>query len=286
MVEHDEEVSNLPARVEEQLPAMVEAEKSRAVQEVQAALVMAKRFPRDTERAFTRIMQDCKRLSLAKIALYRFPRAGQSIEGPSIRLAESMARSYGNLSFGVKELERRKGCSVMEAFCWDMENNVSSRIAFEVPHEIGLKGGRTKRLSDPRDIYELTANNGARRLRKCILEIIPGDIVEAAVAQCRKTVAAGDGKETLQDRVRKMVLAFTEIGVSQEMLEERLQHKVDLTTGEEIVDLVGIFNAIKDKTAKRRDFFNFPETDEAGGLAAEFRDQLQANKQPKEASDE
>lgn len=238
--------------------SMVAIEQSRAVQEVQASLIIAKRFPRDMNAVYTRIIEACKRRSLAEKAMYNFPRGGQNISGPSIRMAEVLAQSYGNLDFGIRELERRPGSSVAESYCWDKETNTRQSKVFEVPHEIGLKNNQKKKLTDPRDIYEIVANNGARRMRACILGIIPVDFVEAAVKQCRETIAKGGG-EPLEDRVRKMVVAFKEIGVSQEMIEERLKHKMDVTTVDEIVDLTGIFTVLRDKQAKRGDYFNFPE---------------------------
>jgi hypothetical protein len=259
-----EPAENLP-EIQEQKPvsALVAIEQSRAVQEVQAALILAKKFPRDQNAAFTRIMESCKRINLAKVAAYSYPRGGAVVTGPSIRLAEVLAQNYGNLDFGVRELERRNGVSVAESYCWDVENNTRQVKVFEVPHEIIVGKGhdkKVKRLTDPRDIYELVANNGARRLRACILGIIPGDFVEAAVKACKATLAKGDG-EPLVDRVRKMLMAFKELGVSQEMIEERMGHKVDVTTAEELVDLQAIYNSVRDKQAKRGDFFNFPEDD-------------------------
>lgn len=256
---------------------MVETERSRAVQEVQAALVIAKKFPRDTNSSFTRIIESCKRLSLAERAMYRYPRGGQIVTGPSIRLAEVLAQNYGNLDFGIREIERRNGVSVAESYCWDMESNTRQTRQFEVPHEIQLKAGVKKKLTDPRDIYELVANNGARRVRACILGIIPGDIIDSAVKQCKETVAKGAG-EPLADRVRKMLLQFKELGVSQEMIEKRLGHKADLITAEEIVDLIGVFTAVKDKQAKRSDFFEFPEEDTTEGKASELSEKLKGKK--------
>ncbi|PWW19485.1 hypothetical protein DFO73_12055 [Cytobacillus oceanisediminis] len=63
------------------------------------------------------------------------------------------------------------------AYAWDLETNVRQEKVFTVKHSRKAKGSITK-LDDPRDIYELVANNGARRLRSYILGIIPGDIVE------------------------------------------------------------------------------------------------------------
>jgi hypothetical protein len=268
---------NDPADKSVTLSALVEAEKSRAVQEVQAALVIAKRFPRDHNAVYARIMQACQRKVLAEQAMYSFPRGGQVVTGPSIRMAEILAQNYGNLDFGIRELERRGNVSVAESYCWDMETNTRQTKVFEVPHEIELKGGKKKKLTDPRDIYELVANNGARRMRACILGIIPGDLVEAAVDQCRKTVAKGSG-EPMADRIRKMVTVFKEMGVSQEMVAEKLGHSVDLITAEEIVELTAIYTSIRDKQAKRGDFFNFKDEDglqdaKASALSEKLKEQ-------------
>lgn len=282
----------LPETLEPVRPpnAMMAIEQSRAVQEVQAALILAKKFPRDQDAAFSRIMIACKRHNLAKVAMYRFPRGGSTIEGPSIRLAEVLAQNYGNLDFGVRELERRNGVSVAESFCWDMETNTRQVKVFEVPHEMVVGTGankKMKRLTDPRDIYELVANNGARRLRSCILGVIPGDFVDAAVKACKATLAKGDG-ETLEDRIRKMLLAFKELGVSQEMIEERMGHKTDITTGEELVELQAIYNALRDKQSKRSDFFNYPEDEASNEEKAQAKakvDELLKGKKTNVATD-
>lgn len=236
-----------------QQSAMVEVQKSRELQSVQGAIISAKKFPRDTNQAFLKIMESCKRIGLAQVAIYSYPKGGATVSGPSIRLAEVLAQNYGNLDFGVKELERRDGASIAESYCWDLETNTRQSKIFEVPHIIGTKNG-PKTLADPRDIYELVANQGARRLRSCILGIIPGDIVEAAENQCRETLKKGTG-EPIEDRIRKMIAAFKVLGISQEMIEKRLEHKIDLTTSDEIVELQGIHNALRDKQAKTKDFF-------------------------------
>lgn len=82
---------------------------SRQAQEVQGAMVIAKRFPRDEVESFNRIMQSCKRKSLAESAMYEYPRGGTKVSGPSIRLAEAMAQNWGNIDFGITELEQKMG---------------------------------------------------------------------------------------------------------------------------------------------------------------------------------
>ncbi|HMD52950.1 MAG TPA: hypothetical protein VKJ65_00160, partial [Phycisphaerae bacterium] len=47
---------------------------ARATQEIQAALVIAQRFPRDEIRAKARILEACKRKELAENAEYEYSR--------------------------------------------------------------------------------------------------------------------------------------------------------------------------------------------------------------------
>lgn len=232
---------------------------SRAAQEVQASMIIAKKFPRDETAAYDRIMKACKRPALAECAVYEYPRGTEKVSGPSIRLAEALAQNWGNLDFGVIELEHNPNSSKIMAYAWDLETNTRQTKIFDVKHERHTKKGSYK-LTDPRDIYEMAANQGARRLRACILGVIPGDIVDAAVAECDKTLA-GNNKEPLSDRVRKMVSAFTEHGVTSQMLEMRLNHSLDIITESELVKLGKIFNSIRDSMGKREDFFDISEKD-------------------------
>lgn len=233
-----------PARQQQQSTAMAEAQQTRAMAEVQSAMVIAKRFPRDEAAAYAKIMQSCQRQSLAERAIYAYPRGGEMVTGPSIRLAEAMAQAWGNIDFGIIELEQGNGESSMMAYCWDLETNARQTRQFLVPHERHTRQG-VKQLSDPRDIYELTANQGARRLRACILGVIPGDVTDAAVGACEATMAKGGG-EPLADRIRKMLAAFVAIGVTQAAIERRLGHKLDATGEAELVRLRQLYASIRD----------------------------------------
>lgn len=237
---------------------MVAVASSRAAQEVQAAMVIAKQFPRDETAAYHRIMQACKRKGLAESSVYAYPRGGQTVSGPSIRMAEVLARAWGNLDFGIVELEQRDGESAMMAYAWDLETNCRQVRVFTVKHERRVGRGETfrvDRLTDPRDIYEMTANQGARRLRACILGVIPGDVVEAAVSECEKTMAGGNS-EPLLDRARRMVAAFAEFGVTQAMIEAKIGHKMDAISEAEMVTLKKIYLSLRDGAASREQFFD------------------------------
>lgn len=260
------ELSTIDNRGNGSSNAVVASAESRAVAEVQAAMAIAKRFPRDELAASAKIMQACQRRSLAEVSQYAYPRGTATVSGPSIRLAEAIAQRWGNLDFGIVELSQSNGESVVMAYCTDLETNVRQVKTFTVRHERkvrrkgrGQSGYDIVSLDDPRDVYEMTANNGARRLRACILGVIPGDVVEEARLMCDKTLA-GPAKKPLIDRVKDVVVAFVPAGVTQEMIEAKLGHNIDVTTETELVSLIKIGLAIKDGAAKREDFFGFPQS--------------------------
>lgn len=261
----------------QQPQGLLDVEKSRAIQEVQAALIIAKRFPRDEVQAENKILIACQRYELAEKAMYKYPRGNETITGPSIRMAEVLLRYWGNAEAGFRELEKLDGKSIVEAFVWDKETNVRWTRQFTVEHRLQLKSGKMKELTDPRDQYEMVANYAQRRVRACILELIPGDVVSKAIEAIKATKLRGPkGAGPLIDRVKKAVVGFHSIGVSQERLEKRLKHKVEETTAEELSDLLDIFNAISDKQSKREDWFDFGEPE--GSAAAALTEKLLGGK--------
>jgi hypothetical protein len=232
----------------------VAIESERAVAEAQGKLVIAKRFPRDPFKAFERIREACQRSGLASEAFYSYNRGGSAVTGPSIRLAEELARCWGNIDYGLRELSNRDGVSEMEAYAWDMETNTISKQQFTVRHLRDTKGG-AQVLTDQRDIYEIAANMGARRMRARILAILPADLVDAAVAECRATLAKKGSSEPLADRIKRMLAAFSALGVTAKLIEERLGHPLDQTLAEELVDLQGIHTSIKEGHTKAGEWF-------------------------------
>jgi hypothetical protein len=232
--------------------ALVATESSRAVMEVQAAMMIAQRFPRDQVKAMDRILQACTRPSLADSALYEYARGGTAITGPSIRMAEMLAQNWGNMQFGIRELEQRPGESTVEAFAWDIETNTRQVKVFQVPHERHTRQGKYA-LTDPRDIYELVANQGARRLRACILGVIPGDVIESAVKQCEVTLTTK--VELTPERIKKMVETFAGYGVTTEQIEKRIQRRIEAITPALFVQLGKIANSLRDGMSKPAEWF-------------------------------
>lgn len=254
--------------------ALVEIEAQRALAEVQAAVVMAQRFPRNQITACDRIINACSRLSLAEKAIYSFPRGGAKVEGPSIRLAEAIAQQWGNIQFGIRELENKVGYSTVEAFAWDLETNTRQSRVFQVRHQRMAKGMLVD-LTDPRDIYEMAANQGARRVRACILSIIPGDVVEAAVNQCRSTL--NDGFKITPENIKSMLDKFKAYGVTKEQIEKRLGCRADAIQPAQMVTMSNIINSLNDGMSKPLDWF--PPVEEKEEVKSKPKNKTDAIKQ-------
>lgn len=226
----------------------------RAIAEVQAAMVIAKTNRRDPVEATDRILNACTRPSLAESALYQYSKGGTEISGPSIRLAETLAQNWGNIQFGIRELERTTTDSVMQAYAWDIETNVRKEITFSVPLIRYTKKGSYK-LEDPREIYEQNANQASRRLRSCILSVIPGDVTETAVKQCELTLNAS--ADVSPDAIKKMLAAFETFGVTKQMIEQRIQRHIDSIRPAQMVSMKKIYASLKDGMSSPGEWFEF-----------------------------
>lgn len=242
-----------PERAQYGAGALAQTDTHRAIAEVQAAMMIARASPRDPVRAVDRILNACARPTLAASALYSYARGGTDITGPSIRLAEAIAQQWGNIQFGIRELEQGGGESTVQAFAWDVETNTRREVTFRVPHTRDTKNGK-KPLTDARDIYETVANMGARRLRACILAVIPGDVVEAAAEQCEATLKAS--ADTSPGAVMKMLDAFAALGVGKEQVEALIQRRTESIQPAQVVRLRKIYASIKDGMSRPEDWFD------------------------------
>ncbi|MGB3483988.1 MAG: hypothetical protein WBB07_17450 [Mycobacterium sp.] len=197
-------------------------EQSRAIAEVQAAVVVAQQIPRDIQRAVAEMQESCSRLAMAKQAFYQVPNRGN---GPSVHLLRELARIWGNVQHGTHELARDddKGESEIQAFAWDVQTNTRTSRTFVVPHE-RMKGKGRQQLTDLGDIQNNNNNVGARAVRECISNVLPRWFTEEAQNRCHATLEHGEGKPLAQ-RVTEMLGAFKGIGITESQIETKLAKK-------------------------------------------------------------
>ncbi|MFJ7895965.1 hypothetical protein [Streptomyces anthocyanicus] len=223
-------------------------EQSRAVAEVQAAIYVARQFPRDVGRSRAAMQAACGSMALAEKAFFKFPRAGGSVEGSTIHLAKTLAQAWGNIQYGVSEMRRDDEYrqSEMQAWAWDVEANTRHVLTFIVPHA-KFANKQVQQLVDLRDIYENNANNGARRLREAIFAVIPDFFIDEAEELCRETLHKGDGKP-LEQRIDGAIQVFQQLGVNADRLEQKLGRTRSNWNGADIAQLL-----ITHKSIQRRE---------------------------------
>lgn len=232
---------------------LISVEQQRAIAQVQGSMVVARSMPRDRQVCLDLILMDCTDPDLAEEAEYEYSRGGSKITGPSIRLLETVARRWGNMECGVKELSRHDGFSEIEAFAWDMETGFKDSKIFQVRHWRDTKTGGHA-ITDERDIYELGANMAARRKRACMEAVIPRDIISKAQEQCEKTLAT---KIVIDVEFLKSLLeSFEPFGVTKEMIEKRIQRHISAMTPGIAMQLKRIHTSLKTEMGQVSDFFD------------------------------
>jgi hypothetical protein len=195
-------------------------EQSRAVAEVEAAIVVAMRHPRNVPAAIEAMRETCRRKELADRAFFRYSRGGSPVTGATVHLARELARVWGNIQYGLSELRRDDdyGQSEMLAYAWDVQTNARCSSVIINPHK-GYTGGRE--LTELRDIYENNANVGARRVREAIFAVLPAWFTEEAKDICAKTIADGGGVP-LPQRIANAIGVFGNLGITVPQLEAKV----------------------------------------------------------------
>lgn len=221
-------------------------EQSRAVAEVQAAVLVAQQCPRDVDPAVAEMRRSCGEPELADRAFYRYPRGGKTVTGTSIHLARELARCWGNIDYGIAELRRDDdhAQSEMRAWAWDQETNARAATTFIVPHGRDKDNGQRVVLTAYRDIYENNANMGGRRVREMILSVLPVWFVKEAERLARETVERGDGTP-LTRRIDAVVAAFAKLNVSVPRIEAKLGRARHLWTAFDLAELTVVGQSIK-----------------------------------------
>lgn len=244
------------------LPAMANDKAMRAIMsdaqglQIKAAVIMAKQFPRNETKALENLLAACSRKSLAHKALYAFPKGNTTVTGPTIRLAEAMAARWGNINFGQIQLhsDEKEGFSSILTYAWDLETNSFTNRVTRVRHE-RKAGGKVHRITDPMEVMNIEGNMASRKLRQCILAVIPVDVQEELITACEKTILQDIGENKAEYMAALASDFETKFKVTVAMLEKRLGHNFDACTPQEVLTLQKLLRGIEDGFMKAADAF-------------------------------
>lgn len=242
-------------------------EAARAVAEIRGAILMARHFPRDEDKAIVRINKTCRRFAFAEAAFYAFPRGGTTVQGPSVNLARELGRLWGNVRWGKRVLRDDGESILLEAWAWDVELNsfVSDQDTFK--NLVQRKNPKTRRtewvVPDERDKRELINRRGAICTRNCLLQVLPRDVVDQAFDLCKDRVRKG-AKDDYEGVVRNLLTNFSALGIEKEHLEGWLARKrgaeaapIRSMSEDEVVELRGIYTSLKEGNSNAAEYFTF-----------------------------
>src|SRR5690606_4455349 len=205
-----------------------------------------------SRRRHTRFSRDWSSDVCSSDLIYTLPRDGKAISGPSVRLAEICASSYGNLHVAARIVDVEERDVVAQGVAWDLEKNL--RVTVEVRRRIVGRTGR--RYSD--DTITVTGNAAASiALRNAIFRVIPRAYVDRVYEEARQ-VAVGDAK-TLATRRAQVLDRLWKIGAASGCVAARLGVAgVEAIGVERLGVLIGLGTAIKEGSLQVDEAFPGP----------------------------
>lgn len=218
--------------------------------EIDTQISTAKAFPRSVT-VFVKKAMSMATMSeeVAASCTYALPRAGKSIEGPSVRMAELVVAAYGNIRAGAMIIANDGKTITARGTCHDLENNVAAQV--EVKRRITDKNGKTFN-----DDMQVIVGNAACSIayRNAVYKVIPMAIVNPIWEEAKK-VAKGTAA-TLVERRSKALEYFKGLGVTDKQICDVLEiKKVEDIDLDKLSTLTGMRAAIKNGESTVKDLF-------------------------------
>lgn len=233
---------------------------------VESRYVMAMRNPRNMDQVRQDLLAECRRPSFAhnKSALYNKP-IGKGVEGLGIRFVEVALRCMRNvLSESImifaddeREIHRVVVTDLENNNTWPMDITVSKTVERSKPLDDGSFIS-VRKNSYGKDVYTVPANDDdllnkrlaliSKALRTAGLRIIPGDLQDEAEEIIRAIRLDAAAKDPDAER-KRLADAFSDMGVKAADLTEYLGHQLGTCTPHELVNLRGLYGALRDGEA-------------------------------------
>lgn len=223
--------------------------------EIDMQISTAKAFPRSLKN-FIDKATSMVTLSegIAESCIYSLPRGGKNLEGASVRLAEIVTASYGNIRSGARVIANDGKTITAQGICHDLETNNS--ITVEVKRKITDRNGRTFN-----EDMQVVAGNAACAIayRNAVLKVVPAALV-SPIYDAAKKLIKGDEK-SLPVKRQEALEFFKGKGVKDKQICDILEIKrvedIDL---EKLFTLRTMATALKNNESTVEEMFSPNET--------------------------
>lgn len=213
---------------------------------VQIRTMVALSRPRDWDLVRQRMLKECARPAFCESALYSKPVGNTKVEGFSIRFAEALARSIGNLTTETIVIDESQESVQLRVVTTDLESNSSWSTDVSVKKTVERrkpKEGQTvissRRNSAGDLVYLIEASDDemlvkqnmliSKAARNNIVRLCPGDLLDDCEAKIKAVIRART-KEDPDGERKRIFDKFGEFGVEPPHIKEFLGH--DLGPGQ------------------------------------------------------
>lgn len=245
---------------------------------VESRYIVAWRRPRGEDAVRGKLLRECKRPTFAKVARYAKPiGGGNTIEGASIRFAEAAMRCMGNMLAETEVIYDDEEKRIVRVSVTDLETNMTypkDVVVTKLVERRSLRKGQEAVSQRPNadgiTVYTVHASEDAllnkegalisKAMRTCALRLIPGDLVDEAMALCIATQRDSAAKDPDAER-KELADGFAQLNVTAGDLETYLGHDLSKCSPAQLVDLRGLYASVRGGEA------TWAEVLEASGVA-------------------
>jgi hypothetical protein len=233
--------------------------------EIDIQISTAKAFPRSLKMFIDRAMSMATvSESVAESCSYALPRGGKSLEGPTVRLAEIICSSYGNIRAGARVIANDGKTVTAQGVCHDLETNYCvtvevkrSILQNEYKKDASGKSVRTGNMIPMNEDMQVVTGNAACAIayRNAVFKVVPSALV-SDVYDKTKQVARGT-EQTLPAKRKKALDYLHSIKVTDKQICEVLEiKKVEDIDLDKLDTLRGMVTLIKNGESTVKELFD------------------------------
>ena len=220
-------------------------------------VITARAFPRDVHKCVKNIeMTIAMSPEVAASCYYTVPRAGKSITGASIRLAEICSSFWGNMQSGTRIVSNNGKSVVVEGWCLGLETN--AKVSHEVSRGIVNKKGEPYST----DMQNTTiAAASAIAFRNVIFKTIPRVFIDQALQTAMDIAVMNRTQEEFEKKRQNMFEVLEHLGVRVANIFTFFgKSSIQEFEVEDMRMISGVRTSIKEGMLKAEEAFALPET--------------------------
>ncbi|MDQ6892177.1 MAG: hypothetical protein M3167_06170 [Acidobacteriota bacterium] len=239
---------------------------AQAAAQVQARYVYAERHPRNFDLFRQNLLHECERTSFAEVAEYAKPVGDRKVKGASIRFVETALRHFKNVHVETPARFDSRTLRILACRVTDLEANVTVEQDVYVEktversspkptadNPLGYISFRTNTQNKRTYLVEATEDDllmkagslCSKAIRTAGLRVLPPDVVEEAIALCKKTLREESRKDP--DAARKRILdGFAALHVPATAVTEYVGKEIATLSPAELEDLRLLWASIKE----------------------------------------